>query len=174
METDASKHTLTASGRQVVSVQPQSLVEEDVMKPAGQVCVEFWQLHAHSNTSQHFVVFTDTWRCGGQSGVGWRAHSSFLQTEVDKRWRETCQRPHGCVLRFMSVCMRVCSNITESVHMSYRTRVQADIPLGFSGPQPDRPHSGARQADHSSPDHTLKIKEWESVADMWENTLLPE
>lgn len=70
METDASKHTLTLSGRQVVSVQPQSLVEEDVMKPAGQLCVEFWQLHTHSNTSQHVVVFNDTWRCAGQSGVG--------------------------------------------------------------------------------------------------------
>ncbi len=68
METDASKHTLTLSGRQLVSVQPQSLVEEDMMNPAGQVRVEFWQLHAHSNTSQHFVFFTDSWRCAEQAG----------------------------------------------------------------------------------------------------------
>lgn len=68
MEIDQSKHTLTLSGRQVVSVQPQSLVKEDVMKPEGQMRVELWQLHTHSNTSQHFVFFTDSWRCDGQSG----------------------------------------------------------------------------------------------------------
>lgn len=48
------------------------------------------------------------------------------------------------------------SNITANVYMSYHTRVQADIPRGFSGPRSDRPHSGALRAGRSSPDHTLK------------------
>lgn len=61
-------HRLTLSGRQLVSVQPQSLVEVDVLNPGGQVRLEFWQLHKHSTTSQHLVFFTDRLRCGGQAG----------------------------------------------------------------------------------------------------------
>lgn len=91
-ESFRSKRALTLSGRQLVSVQPQSLVEEDVMKPAGQVCVEFRQLHAHSNASQHFVFFADSWRCAGHSGGDWWAHSSFLHTDRVERLWETFKR----------------------------------------------------------------------------------
>lgn len=77
-------YRLTLSGRQDVSVQPQSLVLEVVMKPAAQDWVKFWQLHTHSSTSQHFVFFIDSRRCAGQSGRAWREHSSFLQTVVGK------------------------------------------------------------------------------------------
>lgn len=66
--TVAAEHTLTLSGWQLVSVQPQSLVENDAINPAGQVLVEFWQLHTHSNTSQHFVFVTDSLRCAGHAG----------------------------------------------------------------------------------------------------------
>lgn len=56
------------------------------MKPAGQVCVEFWQLHAHSNASQQFVFFTVSRRCAGHSGGDCWVHSSFLQADGEERF----------------------------------------------------------------------------------------
>lgn len=57
----------------------------------------------------------------------------------------------------MSVCAEAkqSSDITENELITYRTRVTADIPQGFSEQASDHPHSGALQAGYSSPDHTL-------------------
>lgn len=114
----ASKNTLTLSGRQLVSVQPQSLVEIDAMNPAGQVLVKFWQLHTHSNTSQHFVFLTDSWRCAGQAGAAWRAHCSFLHTKTEKRWRETCER-HVKGITYLCLCVLKQSRAQTSQKMSW-------------------------------------------------------
>lgn len=91
--------TLTLSGSQLVSVQPQSLVDEDVVKPAGQVRVEFWQLHAHSKESQQLVFLTDSRRCAGHTGGDCWVHSSFLQTTREGRFN--CNGAKDCSLNYV-------------------------------------------------------------------------
>lgn len=73
----------TLSGRQVVVVQPQSLVVAEARYPSGQLTVELAQLHAHSYSSQHWVFLRVGVRCGGQVGGDTLLHSSFLQAGVD-------------------------------------------------------------------------------------------
>lgn len=77
-------NTLTLSGTQLTSTQPQSLTLDDIMNPTWQVLVEFVQLHTHSNISQHFDFLTTSRRWGGQAGGAWRGHSVRLQTGRDK------------------------------------------------------------------------------------------
>lgn len=72
----------TLSGKQVVVVQPQSLVTVEARYPSGQLTVELTQLQAHSYSSQHWVFRRVGVRCGGQEGGDSLLHSSFLQAHV--------------------------------------------------------------------------------------------
>lgn len=89
----------TLSGWQRTSVQPQSLVKEDVTNPVGQVWLEFLQLHVHSSSSQHLVFFTDSWRWAGHSGGAWRVHASLLHTEAEKYMMK-------CILTCRCLCVQ--------------------------------------------------------------------
>lgn len=77
-----------------------------------------------------------------------------MHTETEK---EVNTAVSTCALFHDYVCVYLWGrSIIENVLMTYHTRVQADIPRGFSGPQSDRPHSGEPQAGHSSLDHKLE------------------
>lgn len=110
--------TLTLSGWQRTSVQPQSLVMEEVANPAGQLRVEFLQLHVHSSSSQHFVFFTVSWRCDGHPRGAWRAHSSFLHTEAVKQ--KACE---NISCEFCLLCLEVFnrekSNVGENISLPH-------------------------------------------------------
>lgn len=110
------------------------------MKPAGQVRVEFWQLHAHSKASQQFVFFTDSRRCAGHTGGDCWVHVSFLQTDGEKRlnWKRSDR-----------------NDLVTNNAESYHTREWADNSLGSSAPLSRRLHSEARQAGRNWPDRTL-------------------
>lgn len=85
----------TLSGKQVVVVQPQSLVTVEARYPSGQLTVELTQLQAHSYSSQHWVFRRVGVRCGGQEGGDSLLHSSFLQAEG---WAQgEAPVPHGAV-----------------------------------------------------------------------------
>lgn len=94
----------TLSGKQVVVVQPQSLVTAEVRYPSGQLTVELTQLQAHSYSSQHWVLRRVGVRCGGQEGGDSLLHSSFLQAEGQNEVTSpSCHTGRYAQLGFISI-----------------------------------------------------------------------